>query len=168
VFEDVHISDLRTTGAAGWVRAALFKHVKLSGKFGTICVTNDRLDLLDPDPQDQAAFDQAAVDYYRDVDWALDISDARFRALDWRLNVPARLVRRDPATQVIVTRERALEQAWRRILLHPSLVASLEMFVGSGLADTILTAGRASSSFKQEMESLQALRDAAVAEPERH
>jgi hypothetical protein len=165
LFEDVDITNLRTGGVL-WVRAALYKHVFLKGKMGSLSLTSHRWG--HPSPDEQAAFDASAVEFYKSVDWALDISEARFRELDWRLNVPARLVRRDPATQAVVTRERAIEAAWRKIPLPLPVSIALEMFVGSGHPDMILAAGAlgAALDYKQELEAIQDLRAAGIAEPE--
>ena len=116
--------------------------------------------------QEEAAFDASAAEFYKTVDWALDISEARFRELDWRLNLPARLVRRDPATQIVVTREKAVEGAWRKIPLHPTLSISLDRFVGYGHPETIFAAARAASYYKDQLDGIQRLRAAGIAEPE--
>jgi hypothetical protein len=169
LFEDVEIDGLRTVGNPVWVRAGLFHHVVLKGKIGSLSLTNVRRLVITPTveiEQEQAAFDASAMKFYASMDWAIDISEARFRELDWRLNVPARLVRRDPVTQIVVTRERALEGTWRKIPLHPTLSISLDMFVRSEHLDTILIAAKAASYYKDQLDGIQRLRDAGIAEPE--
>jgi hypothetical protein len=171
LFEDVDITNLRT--GTLWVLAPLFKHVVLKGKMGTIVLMSHRwrggsLTRKHEIMQEEAAFDASAAEFYKTVDWALDISEARFRSLDWRLNLPARLVRRDPTTQAIVTRERAIEGAWRKIPLPLSLSIKLDMFAGSGHPDMILAAGplMAALDYRQQLEGIQDLRAAGIAEPE--
>jgi hypothetical protein len=51
--------------------------------------------------------------YYEDVDWALDISEARFTDIVLGSGIPARLIRRDPATQVVITRTALADGRWR-------------------------------------------------------
>jgi hypothetical protein len=59
---------------------------------------------------ERAALLAANLAYYAGVDWALDISDARFTAVSFvRSDIPARLIRRDPQTQVVVTRRTLLQ-----------------------------------------------------------
>jgi hypothetical protein len=170
IFEDVIVSDLRWSGAfAGWFMGTLFKHVVFSGKWGSLVLDNDVSGPMSWSPDRQAPFDEHAREFYSTVDWALDISAARFRDFDWRLNIPSRLVRRDPVTQVVVKRERALEGAWRKIPLHGTIAIALDNFVNySAYSEKILVACRAASAFKQELESIQALRDAGIVEPEQH
>ena len=55
----------------------------------------------------QRTFEKANAEYYSTVDWALDIKEAEFDDFDCR-GVPSRLVRRNPETQMMLTRERVL------------------------------------------------------------
>ena len=51
-------------------------------------------------------FVRANQRYYEGVDWALDIGSAEFTGIEMsQCDIPARLIRRDPETQVVVTRE---------------------------------------------------------------
>ena len=163
MLDDVEIADLRT-GSALWVKGAVFRHVTLSGKIGSLVLTNHRWAL--PEADEQAAFDASAKDFYTTVDWALDISQAQFASLDWRLSIPARLVRRDPETQVVVKRERVLEEKWRKVPLHMIVAIALENFLQFGHPEMILAASKASKRFKEEMESIEALRQAGIIEPD--
>jgi hypothetical protein len=170
LFEEVEIKNLRLPGGK-WMLAPLFKHVVLKGKISTLSLTNRRwrgggITWSDKLAQEEAAFEASALEFYKSVDWALDISEARFRELDWRLNLPARLVRRDPATQIVITRDQAIKGTWRKIPLHPTLGIALDMFVGSENQDTILAAARAASYYKDQLDGIRRLRDAGIAEPE--
>ena len=91
--------DLQTWGA-------VFKHVMFRGKIDLLMISPAIKGGMAP-PETQRAFDAANDQYYRGVDWALDISQADFVDCDIQ-RVPANLVRRDPETQVVVTRERAM------------------------------------------------------------
>lgn len=62
----------------------------------------------------QGPYNQAREKYYGEVDWALDISEARFKGFDVT-GIPARSFRRDPETQVVVTRERVTADNGQRI-----------------------------------------------------
>jgi hypothetical protein len=76
------------------------------------------------------------------------------------------LIRRDPETQVVVTREKAIEGAWRNLDLSKTWWAtSLEFFVKRGDADVVLVAPKRDRKFRDLLDGLKALRDAGVAEP---
>ncbi len=63
-------------------------------------------------PEEQRAFDLANEDYYATVDWALDISEGEFEECELQ-RIAAHLIRRDPQTQVVVRREKAMQGKWR-------------------------------------------------------
>ena len=85
-------------------------------------------------------FVRANQRYYDDVDWALDISAAEFTGIEMSLcDIPARLIRRDPQTQVVVTRESAARGDWRRSEGSSQWVA-IERFLQAGFGDTVLVA----------------------------
>jgi hypothetical protein len=102
--------------------------------------------------------------YYDDVDWALDISEARFTSVEFASGIPARLIRRDPETQVVLRRSRLLERPWRDEI--PDLLAQIwiEDFLNSGFEDTIIVAGKRGRAFAKELELINKLRDAGLAE----
>ena len=169
LFEDVQVTNLRTAGnLGGWLSGALFKHVILAGKIGGLVLDSNRW----IDPLQEAAktevgvFRAAERDFYASTDWALDIRGAELRSLDWRLDIPIRLVRRDPETQVVVKQERALEGAWRKIPLEDAVVFGLEDMLRRDQAERIFAAPRASKRFKDELASLALLRKEGIAEPD--
>jgi len=164
ILEDVIIENLKLTHLL-ICRAAVFKHVVLKGKIGQVMITPD-VDPLNATPDEQEAFDTANAAYYETVDWALDISEAEFAELDLRC-VPARLIRRDPETQAVVTRERALRGDWRKLGFDKACWnVGLWMFLESGRADTVLVAAKRSKNFRDQLEGLKLLRKAGIAEPD--
>lgn len=88
----------------------MFDQVVLRGRIGKIKVNRS----ISPSATkaEQAAFDQFRRRFYDAVDCALDIREARFRHFDVS-GIPARLIRRDPETQMVVTRESAATPRWR-------------------------------------------------------
>ena len=115
---------------------------------------------------EQASFDEMNSSFYEMVDWALDISEARFMECDIR-RVPARLIRRDPETQVVVTREKALLGEWRNLDLSRTLWSGwIELFLKDGDADVVLVAPKRHPKFKEWLGGLKLLRDAGIAEPD--
>lgn len=96
-----------------------FDRVRLTGEFGSWLIRQDS----DRLPSDAAAREIASR-FYDQVDWAIDIRNARFRELTLR-GIPARLVLRDPERHAVILTERlARDGSWRR--REPGIVAVLE------------------------------------------
>ena len=162
VFEDVLVDGLKTAGLfQAW--AAAYKHVTLRGRI-------DRLMLSPffhpgyPQSQFQRAVARANADFYAGVDWALDIRDAEFKDFDCR-GVPSRLVRRDPETQVVVTRERVLGCGDAIGAGGPFWASWLKLFVQDGwYEDGVLVAPKRSPKLKELVAGLHQLRCHGVVE----
>jgi hypothetical protein len=163
IVEDVLVDGLKTHGLfQSW--GAVFRNVTLRGKLGRL-MFSPAVALGTALPQEQRAFDEANAAYYANVDWALDITEAEFEEGEIQ-RVPAKLVRRDPATQVVVTREKAMRGEWRRLDLSKTHWAtSLEFFLARGDQDVVLVAPKRNRKFRQLLDGLEMLRDAGVAEP---
>lgn len=166
IIEDVEVDGLRT-GADGKflliVFGAVFKHVTMKGKIGRI-LFNQAAGGTSFTRKQQAAFDAANAEFYRRVDWALDIRDAEFVSCDLR-SVPARLVRRDPETQVVVPREKAEEGEWRKLDLDDTYwPQAFEIMLRSQRRDVVLVAPKRDPRFHQLLRGLQLLRKAGVAD----
>ena len=97
--------------------------------------------------------------FYEDVDWALDISEARFTAAEFSSGIPARLIRRDPQTQVVLRRSAFEDGRWRDQVDDSLATIWIENFVRAGFEDTVLVAGKRGKSFAKEVELIQRLRD---------
>lgn len=92
------------------------KNVALRGKIGDIAASH-LVGASASVAERQPAFAEANAAYYANVDWALDISQAVFASEPDLRGVPGSLVRRDPETQVLVTRERVLRGSWKDLEL---------------------------------------------------
>lgn len=165
ILEDVVIENFKTNGLfQTW--GAVFKHVVLRGKIGRIMVSP----LVAPGsatPEQQRAFDAANAEYYERVDWALDISGAQFEGECDLRRVPAHLVRRDPETQVVIKREKAMRGEWRSLDLSKTFWPSaIEGFLQEGDNDIVFVAGKRDRKFLDLLGGLKKLRDAGVAEPD--
>jgi hypothetical protein len=169
VVEDVLIENLKTPGLFQTF-GTVFKHVVLRGKFDRLMISDDVLPRGDVNPPYQyenvETYREANAEYYRNVDWALDISNGEFKELYIR-GLPGRLIRRDPETQVLVTRQKALEGRWRELEFRDGLCAiSLDLFLQREEPDLVLIAPKRHRKFPLYLEDLQLLRDAGVAEPD--
>src|SRR5918992_623753 len=143
-----------------------FKHVVIRGAVhGSIAfVPSDdwwRDHILEPATTDPTV--KANERYYSGVDWALDISHAEFTGVEmYRSGIPARLVRRDAETQVMVTRSSVAMADWRRACGDSSQWVAIERFLDSGFADTVLIAPKRSKYLEADVAAFRRLRDIGV------
>lgn len=163
VIQDVTVDGLKTNGLfQAW--SPVFRHVTFKGYIEDVMISH----MVAPGiatAEQQRAFDEANEAFYADVDWALDIKEAEFGDLDLR-GVPAKLIKRDPETQVIVTRAKAMKGDWRNLdLTGTHWRVSLEGLLKDGHMDTVLIAPKRHKKFKALLRGLQLLREAGVAEP---
>jgi hypothetical protein len=163
ILENVFVDGFKTNGLLQcW--GAVFKHVTLRGRIDRIMISPAIAAGL-ATPEQQRAFDLENAEYYRGVDWALDIREGEFQECELQ-RVPAHLVRRDPETQVVVRRDQALSGAWREVDLSKThWKTSIEFFLNRGDADVVLVAGKRDRNFSDLLEGLKKLREAGVADP---
>jgi hypothetical protein len=164
IVEEVIVDGLKTSDLFQcW--GTVFNHTIIKGNIGRIMIS-PLIATAMAKPKEQAAFDEANAKYYATVDWALDISEARFSECDIR-RVPARLIRRDPDTQVVVTREKALLGEWKKLDLSKTYWATTIQYLAShGDPDMVLVAPKRHSKYQEMLDGLKMLRDAGVAEPD--
>ncbi len=102
-------------------------------------------------------------EFYAGVDWALDISRAQIG--DCELSgVPGRLIRRDPATQVLVTRERVSAAPWQEVTEGVPQFFAIQGFLRSDMDSIVLVAAGPLRS--QDLSVFDRLRAAGIAEPD--
>lgn len=166
ILDDVVVDGLTTKGLfQSW--GTVLRHVKLTGRIGRVMFSPTVAIHLLGKPEHapvQQAFDRANREFYQTVDWAIDVSSGEFDELELQ-GIPARLVRRDPETQVIVSREKILQGAWRELDLSGTHWAtSLDFLMRREDPDVVLVAGKKNKKFKRLLEGLEALRSAGIAE----
>lgn len=170
VASEVRISNLQTDDLL-ILWSPFCDRVALSGHIGNLKINQ----LADPSTSrndKQKPFEEYRAQFYAGVEWALDISKARFKGFDVR-GIPGRLIRRDPESQILVTRERALNVAtpgWENKLdatnkLWPFMI---NLFLGDGDVDTVLVAPLGAAKAKRDalLRGLQELRMIGLAEPD--
>lgn len=164
IVEDVLVDGLKThTMLDTW--AAVFKHVTIRGRVGSIKISK-YVDVLSATDEEQAAFDRANAEYYKHVDWALDISEAECLEIDIR-GVPASLVRRDPTTQGVVKRANTVDGRWQKVkLARPRWQITIQDMFRDGDDDTVLVVPKRSRHYQELLGDLKRLRDAGIAEPD--
>ena len=167
ILENVNIDGLATNDLL-IIWGATFNHVKLSGNIGKLKI-NPYAHHVDRTEATQGPFDAHRIALYNSIDWALDISEARFKEFDVR-GIPAKLFRRDPETQVVVTRERALNAGWRESISSTNTLwpFMIDLFLSDGVDDTVLVAPLGAPKKKRDelISGLRELRDLGVAEPD--
>lgn len=170
ILSEVSISRLKITDLLIFWSPYLDR-VVLSGEIGKMKI-NVTADPSTYGNAKQKSFDDYRAKFYEGVEWALDISEARFKEFDIR-GVPGRLIRHDPESQILITRERALQVAtpgWERQLdpsnkLWPFMV---KLFLSDGDADTVFAAPLGAAKAKRDplLKGLRELRRIGLAEPD--
>ena len=136
----------------------LLKHVVIRGPVDSIDIRHPR-QVMGPEPL--IALHAA---HYETVDWALDISEARFARCNIG-GVPGRLVRRDPATQILVTRQRVLDTPWRDVV-HGVWKIVIERLLKAEADSEVFVACPRGDDFEESLAVFQRLREAGIAEPD--
>jgi hypothetical protein len=164
ILEDVTVNGLHSdANVVMWAPA--FRHVTLAGPICGLIVNTDEDPAGDADPVN-AEFRSANAEFYRTIDWALDITRAEFTSVSIR-GVPARLVRRDPESQVVIQRERVLNSRWRELPLSGTHWAtSIEWFIDRREPDHVLIAPKRSKEYAKLVDGLRLLQREGVAEPD--
>src|SRR5580765_6233612 len=165
IVEDVLLDGLRVRNHFQ-SHGTAFRHVTIKGSIDKLMLT-PYVDSTGGRYQDiQNQFDEANRRFYETVDWALDISEAKFKDCDIRA-IPAKLIRRDPLTQVVLRREKAMQGKWREIDLSKThWGVSIEFFLEGGYQDCVLVAPKRAPNYKLLLEGLNRLRDAGIVEPD--
>jgi hypothetical protein len=166
VFDEVLVDGLQTDDLL-FIWGCAFRHVVLRGRVGRLLLSQ----LVSPLPEYRAlaqAFLKANAEFYRNIDWALDLTELEGDEVDIRC-IPGALVRRNPKTQAAITLTRAteLEAKWRKIEFSGTCFrTALENMLALKFTDEVLVASkyRRKYDFNREIEVLQRLRDIGVAE----
>lgn len=162
LLEDIHIENLNSDVTIVW--GAVFRHVTIKGRCDNLMIHG---------AADSGMFHGDLVRYldlcdvfYAGVDWALDIREAEFEDFWIRTRgIPSHLVRRDPETQAVIRREKAISGKWREMGLCGLTQIMFKEFIRDELDSFILVAPkRGKQDFKEVMADISRLRDAGIAE----
>jgi len=124
----------------------------LAGRIGAI-------NILGPDSSaSQHARDKLLIaneEFYRGCDWSLDIRDAECDSL-MITGIPVHLIRRDPATQCVVTRAKAEKGGWKELDLSDCAFGYIidQMLKGPDSAQ-VLVAPKRSRHFRASLKAIQ-------------
>lgn len=156
-FENVDVENISFSKPMEFAACA-FQHVSLKGKIGQFITTPPHYSLNEVV---KAAFNSALVDFYKDVDWALDIAAAQFVDATIYM-IPGNLVRRDPETQFIL--RRSSFESISRDSLPPMARIYFDRFEATPFDSYVEIAPTRSKSFKMIYETLAELKSSGLAE----
>jgi len=176
IFEDCVVSGLRMTigtGSGGrthplFIWGGVAKHLTLRGRIGSL-IWNPPYKWLGDKGWN---WDRRGLDLvhraYEQIDWALDIREALFTSVpSLAFGPPGRLILRDPATQPLVTRERANSADWRALGFDLGVWrVVLDAFVKSPWPDEIVLVpamGNRKAKREEDLAGIEMLRAIGVA-----
>lgn len=165
VLENVTLHNLKRHGSSPlFLWGCVFKHVKLSGSLSGLKINRS----AGPLHPDQQKWDAAILAFYDTVDWALDISDAKFKGGCTFEAIPGHLIRRNPETQVLVKRNKLQASDWRRLQYYGTgQDIGLSWFLSESLFDSVVLAARTGSKWaKRDLAVFNMLRSEGIAEPD--
>ncbi|MET9263863.1 hypothetical protein [Amycolatopsis sp. NPDC004079] len=157
-FERVSLSSCQTPGDPIAPQGCVFSEVKLRGSMGSWIFT----DMHSSIPEEtRAEFLEAEREFYKNVDFALDVSEGIFETADM-FYLPGDLVVRDPETQVLIRKSRLATADVSRL---PRLMVRLLRRVEKNPYDsTAFVVGRDREDFDEALAELQLLVDLGIAE----
>jgi uncharacterized protein YjbI with pentapeptide repeats len=155
--ENVTVDEARFSKST--IDSCVFRRVTLRGRIGRFIIDGPVPTLS---AEMLAAFSRAMVDFYMDVDWALDIRDAVFADASIRA-VPGELVRRDESRHFLLHRES--RNAVLSLSDAPALTkAYFRNFDFTPFDSMVAVASQASKNFERQLAELQWLRERGLAE----
>ena len=134
----------------------LLRHVTVSGQIGGLYLRWARF---------SGDLRRRHAAHYATVDWALDIRAARFASCELS-SVPGHLVRRDPASQVLVIAQRVRAASWRTAVTGTVWEIMIERLLEDGRESEALVACPRGKTFADDLNAFARLRSAGVAEPD--
>ncbi len=108
------------------------------------------------------------IEYYKTVDWAIDISEAKFPG-GWTFEaIPGDLIIRDPASQVLIKRDRIANRDWRALNFDGTAIdIAISWFESDSLFDSVVVVATSNPKWlAKELKVLENLRKQGIAEPD--
>jgi hypothetical protein len=163
LLEDVLVENLRTVELLQLFGAAL-RHVTLRGRIGRIMCSP----VFDPigawkTPHIQEAFRRANEEYYRTVDWAIDVREADPEELELA-GIPGRLVRRNAENTILVKASSLRRPDWNRHIANTAVEAGIRRVLDYQMDDVVIVACPRSKGYLKELELFRILRDTGIAD----
>jgi hypothetical protein len=166
--EDVIVHNLKRTGDAPlFLWGCVFHHVVLSGSISAVKINRSIGGRPETAASAQLAWDAFVRSWYDSVDWAIDISKAKFGGGFTLEAVPGDKVRRDPATQVLIRRSALADPDWRKLEYDGTAIdIAISWFEKGSQFDTVVIAARTARKWaKRDVAVLDMLRKRGIADP---
>ncbi|PAL22757.1 hypothetical protein CD928_11935 [Sphingopyxis sp. GW247-27LB] len=138
----------------------------MAGRISGLKINRSELGSLDGAMREKR--ESAIRKYYESVDWALDISDAKFPNGATFEAIPGDKILRDPSTQILVKREKLAGRDWRALDYERSAIdIAISWFENGSMFDSVVIVPRSDSKYRaKDQEILEMLRQEGVAEPD--
>jgi len=159
-FENIQINDMATGKNHLFLFACVYKHVKLSGNIGTLIISDDwGIDTI-KHKKKNLIYSKANREYFRDVDWAIDISEVNASGIEIRGGIPISQIIRNKENQMIITREEAELGRWKEISNIDTSVIKLaiEDIIHSEEEEGIIVLGSRSKNYQKNLIILQEMK----------
>lgn len=163
VFEDVAVEGMRRRGRSPlYLWGCVFREVTLAGMIhgmkinAEIGLSHRRSSTL------QHAWTQAAVTFYENASWALDIREAHFSSVPTFEAVPGNRILIDSSRQAVVRREALAGQDVRSLPRGTALDWFLRR---SPFGSVVLASSSTSERRESDLDDLSRLRDLGIADP---
>lgn len=166
--QDVLLHDMKREGSAPlFLWGCVFKHVQIKGRVAGLKINRSISPVPGVPDEERAAWDQLTIEFYRSVDWALDIADAQFSGGVSFEAIPGDKVRINRETQALVRRSALQGNDWWRTYdfgVTPMKV-EIKSFLERSLFESVIVAARTESKYaKQDIAAINALRLSGLAE----
>jgi hypothetical protein len=159
VLEDVVIEGLRVSVHPVRIDGCALTRCVIAGDCGRFLLSpNVRSGSSPEDAARNASFAAANAEFYKSVDWALDISQAKVACFEIRGAIPPHLILRNPDEQFLMTREVALSGKWKKQKPPSATTIGIDMFTEAGGDVELFVCARRSTGFKEEVEFFQRLK----------
>lgn len=136
VFDEITVRDMKKEGAAPlFLNGCAFRHVTLIGSVSGLKINRSELATLVSEA-DRRWRDEEIRGFYSTVDWALDISKAKFPNGATFEAIPGDKIIRDRETQALIRREALSATEWRS--LDYQQTQSTSRWVGSRAARSLM------------------------------
>jgi hypothetical protein len=155
VLDEITVEKLHS-GRILIIWGAAFRRVILRGHLPSINF-NDVTAFGSTSAEEAARFMMANREFYRHVDWALDITEAESPGLKLS-SIPGELIRRDPATQILVSKSRLIGGRWQSLPLPQITRIQVERCLKANYEHQVIAAGKRSSNFAVQLRVIDILR----------
>ncbi|MDP9891561.1 hypothetical protein J2W32_000658 [Variovorax boronicumulans] len=165
--ERVSLDGLKRVGSSPFfIWGCVFNQVELRGKVSGLKINRAVGAGTMVTPTQQEAWDLATETYYEGVEWALDISNAKFPGGITFEALPGHKVKRNMETQVLVRRDKLNVVDWQKLDFGASgFDIALSWFLDGSQFDSVVLAARTASKHgMQDVAVLDMLRKQELAE----